>query len=100
MHARQPARRAGVDAADGGVRVRTAHESRLQHFRELEIVDEAAAAPKERPVLEPQHAFADRVGLRHSDILYKILCVQEFLARGFERGPIGSGWNGPSRKSR
>jgi hypothetical protein len=35
------------------VRVRTAHESRLEHSRKLEIVDEAAAAANERPIFEP-----------------------------------------------
>jgi len=58
VYARQPARRAGVDTANCGMRVRTAHESRLKRARKFEIVDETAATLKERLILEPQHSFA------------------------------------------
>ena len=44
MHAGQAARSGGVDAADAGVRVRAAHERRLQHSGKFQIVDEAAIA--------------------------------------------------------
>ncbi len=65
VYARQPARRAGVDTANCGVRVRTAHESRLKRARKFEIVDETAATLKERSILETQHSFADCVSLHH-----------------------------------
>ena len=47
------ARRLGVDAADRGMRVRAAHERRLRHAGEFEIVDETAFATQQRPVLRP-----------------------------------------------
>ena len=71
VYARQPARRAGVDTANCGMRVRTAHESRLKHARKFEIVDETAATSKERLILEPQHSFANCVSLHHVEHVSK-----------------------------
>ena len=85
--------RRGVDAADGGMRVRAAHERRLQRAGEAQVVDEARAAREQRPVLDPLDRAAD--GTRFGGHEPAFFCRP--LA---ERGPIGSGWNGPSRMSR
>ena len=79
-----------VDAADGGVGVRAAHEGRLQHVGKAQVVDEAAGAGQQREVLDPLDGMADVFG--HLTVF--------FWRPLAERGPIGSGWNGPSRMSR
>ena len=58
------ARRAAlrVDAADQRMRVRAAHEGRVQHAGKLQIVDEAAAALQQRQVLDPLDRLADDRG--------------------------------------
>ena len=44
------------------MRVRAAHERRLQRVRKLQIVDEAAAALQQRQVLDPLDGFSDVYG--------------------------------------
>ena len=56
------ARRAGIDAPDDRVRVRTAYEGEMQHARQHEVVDEAAGTSQEPRVLEAPHG---RAGVRH-----------------------------------
>ena len=59
MHAGQRSRSRLVDAPDRGMRVRAAHEGRLQHARQPEVVDEAALALEQRLVFEPGDRAAD-----------------------------------------
>src|SRR5271165_7248227 len=59
------ARGARIDAADAGMRVRTAHEGRLQHARKIQVVDEPAGACEQRTVLDPPDRFADIGRLVH-----------------------------------
>ncbi len=66
MHARQPPRRFGIDAANAGMGMRAAYEGRLQQAGDFEIVDKAAAAAEQRPVFDPQHPVSDRVGISHA----------------------------------
>ena len=58
---RQRARRAGVDRFDARVRVRAAQRRSVRHVRQLEVIDEMAAADQEARVLFAQHARADDV---------------------------------------
>ncbi len=51
-HVRQGHRRAKVDGADAGVRVRAADESRVQQSGQSEVVDEAANAEQQAPILK------------------------------------------------
>ncbi len=93
MHAGMCAGRARVDAADDGVRVRAAHERCLERARKAQIVDEAAAAGEEGPVFDPLDRAADvaRPSAHEPAFFWRPLA---------DFGPIGSGWNGPSRNSR
>ncbi len=92
VHAGMAPRRSGIDAADQGMGMRAAHERRLEHVGKFQIGDEAAGAGDQRAVLEAPDGAAD------------IFCFPHrpgFFCRALaERGPIGSGWNGPSRISR
>jgi hypothetical protein len=56
----------GVDAADCSVRVRAAHECRLQHAGKGKIGDEAALAREQRPILEPPDGAADGFAFAHA----------------------------------
>ena len=50
MHTGQGQRRAFVDAAYLGMRVRAAHERCVQHFRQMNVIDELAFAAQESGV--------------------------------------------------
>jgi hypothetical protein len=59
MHARGRACRVRVDAVDGRVGVRRAHEHRRQRARQSDVVDEAAFASQQRRVLDPDRSGAE-----------------------------------------
>ena len=60
MDARQCARPGGIDVADRGVRMRAAHECGVQQARQHDVVDEAAAAGEQGPILEPRNSRSDQ----------------------------------------
>jgi hypothetical protein len=53
--------RAGVDAADQRVRMRAAHESRVQRAGSGNVIDETAAAGQQRKILKPRDARSDQL---------------------------------------
>jgi len=57
---------ARIDAPDAGVRVRAAHEGRLQHAGKVEVVDETSAADQQSAIFEPLDRLADICGLFHA----------------------------------
>ena len=62
QHMENAGRRGGarhVDGLDTGVRVRAAHENRMQHMRQFEVGNVLPAAGQEPPVLAPRHGAAD-----------------------------------------
>src|SRR5262249_9127042 len=65
-HARKRERVVSLYGMDRGMGMRAAHECRMQHAGNGDIVDEAALARQERPVLEPGNALADQ--RRHGSI--------------------------------
>ena len=64
VHARQRAHVTRIDAADQGVRMRAAHERRVQQPGQLDVVDEASAADEQRAVLETGNARSDQAAHR------------------------------------
>jgi hypothetical protein len=60
MHARERPAGMGVDAADQGVRMRTAHERRVQEPRDADVVDEPPLADQQRAILKPGNARSDQ----------------------------------------
>ena len=66
--ARQPERRVFVDRADARVGMGRAHERRMRHARQHEVVAVAAAAGDEAQILLAPHRLADAVtGRRRTD---------------------------------
>ena len=60
VNARQRQRRAGVDGDDLGVGVGRAQDGGVQGGRFFgQVVDELAAAPEQRSILDAQHRLAD-----------------------------------------
>ena len=51
----------GIDAADQRVRMRAAHEGRMQRARRSDVVDEARTAGQQRLILEPRDARSDQL---------------------------------------
>ena len=66
MHAGQRTGGGRVDAVHQRVRVRAAHERRLQHLGKAQVVDEAAAALQQRVVLDACDGTADELVFRHA----------------------------------
>ena len=59
MNARHRQRRRRIDRADAGVRMRAAHEGRMQRARQLDVVDEARTAGEQSGVFDPRHPRAE-----------------------------------------
>ena len=58
---RHCARRAGVDATDQRMRMRAAHEGRVQRTGCGNVIDETGAAGQQRKILEPWDPRSDQV---------------------------------------
>ncbi len=67
-----------VDPADRSVRMRAAHEGRVQHAGKRDVVDEAALADEQGAVLQPRNARSDQ----STHVLDR---VSRFAARAFVR---------------
>ena len=57
--ARHCARHARIDAADQRVRMRAAHEGRVQHAGRGNVIDKTGAAGQQREIFEPRDARSD-----------------------------------------
>ena len=53
------ARRGGIDCPDQGMGVLAADERRVQHARQMDVIDKAGATAQQRPVLVTRHARAE-----------------------------------------
>jgi len=71
-----------VDAANGRMTVWAAHECRVQHARQPDVVDKTPAAPQQSIIFEPGYAFApfpprpacgERVGVRGMQLTQNFL---------------------------
>ena len=51
--------RARIDRPDARMGMRAAHERRVQHARQLDVVDEARAAGEQGRIFDPRHAGAE-----------------------------------------
>ncbi len=60
---------ARIDAADQRVRMRAAHERGMQQPGQRDVVDEAAVAGQQRPILEPGNARSDQSAMHDLDPL-------------------------------
>jgi hypothetical protein len=60
VDAGQRQRRARIDGADRGVRMRAAHERGMPGAGGRDVVDETSLADEQRPVLETRNACADQ----------------------------------------
>ena len=49
----------GIDAADAGVRVRAAHERRVQRAGQVHVIDELPAPGEQHRVFKPRDARAE-----------------------------------------
>ena len=59
MNARHRQRRRRVDRADAGMGMGAAHEGRMQHARQLHIIDETRPPGEQSGVFDPQHPRAE-----------------------------------------
>jgi hypothetical protein len=59
MDARHRQRRRHVDRADTRMRMRAAHETRLQHARQLDVVDETRTSGQQRGIFDPRHSCTE-----------------------------------------
>ncbi len=66
MDARHRQRRRGVDRADPGMGVRAAHERRMKHARQLQVVDKARPPGEQGGIFDPRHAGAELPGAHDS----------------------------------